>query len=195
VALGRASQQKHALLSGGREEEIRGYSLGEDDIHRMIPTLKIITYPQLFDYDNILDALDEKGRLMILYLTENQVTGHWVCLLKQHRGGKDYIEYFDPYGGYKPDEEKEWISKQKQREFGQDTNYLTELLRNSGMKVTYNRYPFQSERDNVNTCGRHCVARLYCKHLSLPQYTKMVQDSGYAPDDFVSTFTYAMMRK
>ena len=193
VGLGRASQQKHALLSGYKEKQIRAYSMGDDDIHSIIPTLKIVTYPDLLAYDNILDALDEKGRLLILYLTESETHGHWTCLLKQKRHGKEYIEFFDPYGKYKPDEESQWLTPDELRRFGQDTNHLTELLRNSGLKITYNKYPFQREGQNINTCGRHCVTRLYCKHLSLPQYTKMIQDSGLAPDDFVSAFTYAMI--
>ena len=195
VELGRASQQKHALMSGFKERQIRGYSLGDDDVRQIIPTLNIISYPDLLDYDDIHDALDEKGRLLLLYPVDSANHGHWICLLKQKRRGKEYIEFFDPYGGYKPDEEKSWVSRTKQREFGEDTNHLTELLRNCGMQVTYNLYPFQSEQKNVNTCGRHCATRLYFKHLSLPEYTKMVQECGMAPDDFVSSFTYAMMGK
>jgi hypothetical protein len=195
VGLRRASQQKHALLKGGKEEEIRSYSLSNNDMLKIIPTLKVISYPELLDYDNIEDALDEKGRLMILYLTDSMSHGHWTCLLKQKRNGKEYIEYFDPYGGYKPDSEQSWVHKDILQESGQDTEHLTKLLRDSGLKITYNKYPFQRLSGNINTCGRHCLTRLYCKHLSLPQYTQMVKDSGMAGDDFVSSFTYGMMHK
>jgi hypothetical protein len=150
-----------------------------------------MSYPQLLEHDNIDDVLDEKGRLMLLYLTEDESTGHWVCLLK--RGNK--IEYFDPYGNYKPDEEKEWLTKEKQEQFGEDTDHLTELLGSSGYKVVYSKAPFQEDKQDINTCGRHCATRLYFKHLSLPQYTQMVIDSGMSPDDFVSAFTFNMMRK
>lgn len=195
IALERASQQKHALLNKGEEKKIKSYSLSDSDIHKIIPTLKIISYPLLLDYDNILDALDEKGRLLILYLTDSMSHGHWTCLLKQKRNGKEYIEYFDPYGGYKPDEEQKWVDKDILQQSGQCKEYLTKLLKESGLKVTYNKYPFQSQSNNINTCGRHCATRLYCKHLSLPQYTKMIQDSGMSPDDFVSTFTFGLMNK
>lgn len=195
VPLDRAAQQKHALLSAGSEKEIKAYSLSDSDIHSIIPTLKIIAYPDLLKYDNILDALDEKGRLLILYLTDSMSHGHWTCLLKQKRNGKEYIEFFDPYGGYKPDGEHRWVDEDILEESGQGEKYLTHLLKNCGLKVTYNKYPFQKSGDNINTCGRHCATRLYCKHLSLPQYTKMVQQSGMSPDDFVSTFTYALMNK
>lgn len=157
----------------------------------MIPTLKIITYPQLHDYKTIEDALDEKGRLLILYLTEDEHTGHWVCLLK--RRNTNTIEYFDPYGNYKPDEEGKWLSQADLVRFRQDCKYLTELLDKSQSRVVYNKVPFQKETTDMNTCGRHCVTRLYLKHLSLKEYTQMILDSGTHPDDFVSAFTHKML--
>ena len=70
VSLERAIQQKHALLP--ENKELRGYSLSNFDITKMIPTLKIISYPDLLRYKTIDQALDEKGRLMILYLTQDE---------------------------------------------------------------------------------------------------------------------------
>lgn len=193
VHLSMAKHQRDSLSSNYKE--LKSYSLGDGDIHKMIPTLKIIPYPELLNYDDIHDALDEKGRLMILYLTTSQTSGHWVCLLKQKRNGKEYIEYFDPYGKYKPDEESKWLSEDQLEEYGQDTKHLTKLLRDSGLKITYNRAPFQSKKENINTCGRWTTARLYFKHLNLPQFTKMVQGSGMNPDDFVCKLTYGMIGK
>jgi hypothetical protein len=187
VSLERAIQQKHALIP--ENKDLRGYSLSNFDITKMIPTLKIVSYPDLLKYKTIDQALDEKGRLMILYLTQDEYTGHWICLLK--KGNK--IEFFDPYGNLKPDEESEWVPKKKLAEFDQDTHYLTKLLKESGYKVVYNKFPFQSENRDVTTCGRHCATRLYFKHLTLPEYTQMVLDSGLAPDDFVTNFTYKLI--
>jgi len=187
VSLERAIQQKHALIP--ENKDLRGYSLSNFDINKMIPTLKIISYPDLLKYKTIDQALDEKGRLMILYLTQDEYTGHWICLLK--KGNK--IEFFDPYGNLKPDEESAWVSKKKLAEFDQDTHYLTKLLKESGSKVVYNKFPFQSENRDITTCGRHCATRLYFKHLTLPEYTQMVLDSGMAPDDFVTNFTYKLI--
>ena len=191
ICLEGAVQQKHALIPG--KENIRGYSLTDADIKTIIPTLKVITYPELLEFNNIDDILDEKGRLMILYLTEDKHTGHWTCLLRSR--DKKKLEYFDSYGGLKPDQESSWLSNSKLREFHQDTHHLTELLQKCPYKVVYNRYPFQEEDLGIMTCGRHCVTRLYFKHLTLPQYTQMVLDSGINPDDFVSNFTYKMIGK
>jgi len=188
VSLERAIQQKHALDPANKAA--RAYSLSNFDIHKMIPSLKIISYPDLLKYKKIDDALDEKGRLLILYLTTDKYTGHWICLLKR---GKT-IEFHDPYSML-PDQESEWISKKKQAEFGEDTHYLTKLLKESGYKVIYNKFPFQSENPDITTCGRHCVTRLYFKHLSLPKYTQMVIDSKQNPDDFVTNFTANLIGK
>jgi hypothetical protein len=189
VSIERAIQQKHALIPENKQR--RAYSLSNFDIQKMIPTLKIISYPDLLRYKTIDQALDEKGRLMILYLTEDQYTGHWICLLK--KGNK--IEYHDPYGFLKPDEESEWVSKKHLAEFDQDTHYLTKLLKESGYKIVYNKFPFQGENPSIATCGRHCATRLYFKHLTLPEYTQMILDSGINPDDFVTNFTYKLIGK
>ena len=189
VSLERAIQQRDALIPSNKE--LRGYSLSDTDVHSMIPTLKIISYPDLLKYDHIDNALDDKGRLLILYLVNNEHSGHWICLRK--KGNK--IEFFDPYGNMKPDEESKWIPKSKLKQFHQDTDYLTKLLHDSGYTITYNKFPFQSIGHDIATCGRHCVTRLYFKHLSLPQYTQMVLDSGIAPDDFVTNFTYKLIGK
>jgi hypothetical protein len=187
VPLERAIQQKHALIP--ENKALRGYSLSNFDITKMIPTLKIVSYPELLKYRTIDEALDEKGRLMILYLTTDAYTGHWICLLK--RGKK--IEFFDPYGNLKPDDQSDWVDENKLEEFDQDTHYLTKLLKECPYKVVYNKFPLQSESRNITTCGRHCATRLYFKHLSLPEYTQMVLDSGLAPDDFVTNFTYKLI--
>jgi hypothetical protein len=187
VPLERAIQQKHALIP--ENKELRAYSLSNFDIHKMIPTLKIMSYPDLLQYRSIDQVLDEKGRLMILYLTSDEYTGHWICLLK--KGNK--IEFFDPYGNLKPDEEDQWVSSKKLKQFDQDTHYLTKLLKESGYKVVYNKFPFQAESSDIATCGRHCATRLYFKHLTLPEYTQMVLDSNISPDDFVTNFTHKLI--
>ena len=193
VELERAIQQADALRKGGRAEEVKAYALSETDMRKVIPTLKIVSYPDLLKARSIDEVLDEKGRLMLLYLTENESTGHWVCLLKLR--DKPIIEYFDPYGGYKPDGEKKWLSKGELHEFGQDTDHLTKLLHASPYTIKSNAVKFQKEVGDNNTCGRHCLTRLYLKHLDLPQYTALVKSTGVPPDDFVSGFTYNLIGK
>lgn len=166
-------------------------------MRKVIPTLNIKSYTDLLEADSIDEVLDEKGRLMLLYLTENESTGHWICLLKLRN--EPILEFYDPYGNFKPDGEKKWLSLAKQREFGQDTNHLTKLLKNSPYTIKSSAVPFQSEEHNNNTCGRHCLTRLYFKHLDLPAYTEMVKKAcevgNMTPDDFVSGFTHRLIGK
>jgi len=191
VELERAIQQAEAL--GGKMPEVESYSLSESDIQKMIPTLKIIPYTNLLNANKIDDVLDEKGRLMLLYLTENKNTGHWVCLLKYRNS--NIIEYFDPYGNYRPDGESKWLTKEKLKELGQASKKLTQLLDESPYEIKSNAFPFQSDKINMNTCGRHCTTRLYFKHLRLPEYIKLVESTGLQPDKFVSAFTYNLIGK
>ena len=193
VELQRAIQQAEALVKKRKLNKIQSYSLSESDIQRMIPSLKIVAYTDLLNANSIDDVLDEKGRLMLLYLTEDLNTGHWVCLLNYR--DSNIIEYFDPYGNYKPDEEGKWLTPEKLKEFGQSTKKLTKLLKESKYKVLSNAFPFQTDQMNMNTCGRHCTTRLYFKHLRLPEYIKLVESTGLHPDEFVSGFTFNLIGK
>ena len=193
VELQRAVQQAEALQRQGNMPDVESYSLSETDIQKMIPTLRIVSYPELLKAKTIDDVLDDKGRLMLLYLTENEFTGHWVCLLNYR--DTNIIEYFDPYGNYKPDGEGKWLTKQQLKELGQSTKKLTQLLNASSYEVKSNAFPFQTDRMNMNTCGRHCTTRLYFKNLHLPEYIKLVESTGLKPDDFVCAFTFNMIGK
>lgn len=191
VELERAIQQAEALEAN--MPQIQSYSLSEEDIQKMIPTLKILPYPDLLKATKIDDVLDQKGRLMLLYLTENESTGHWVCLLKYRNS--NIIEYFDPYGNYKPDGESKWLTPKKLKELGQSSKKLTQLLDESPYEIKSNAFPFQTDRMNMNTCGRHTTTRLYFKHLRLPDYIRLVESTGLEPDVFVSAFTYNLIGK
>jgi hypothetical protein len=169
------------------------YALSDSDINKLLGGTKILRYPELKSLNNIDDAFDSLGRAMILYLTEDANTGHWVCMLK--RGG-NVIEYFDSYGGYKPDDERKWLSPQQLQQLGQDEPILTKMLH--GYTVKSNPYKLQAESSRgeaVNTCGRHCVTRLMLGHLPINKYAELIKSSGINPDDFVTTFTYQMLKK
>lgn len=169
------------------------YALSDSDINQLLGGTKIFRYPELKKMASIDDAFDKYGRAMILYLTEDANTGHWVCLLKR---GNNVIEYFDSYGGYKPDDERKWLSPQQLQELGQDEPILTKMLH--GYNVKSNPYKLQAESERgkaVNTCGRHCVTRLMLGHLPINKYAALIKSSGVNPDDFVTSFTYQMLKK
>ena len=171
--------------------EIKSYALSDEDIRKILgEDIKILTYADLAKVDNINEIFDRKGRCILLYLTMSESSGHWVCLLRK----PTYIEYFDPYGEV-PNEPLETLNPIKRYAFGESKPYLTNLMKESGSAVIYNTFPFQKDRADVNTCGRHSVVRCLYAPYSLEQYKKVIDMSGMSPDNFVSALTAQMIGK
>jgi len=191
IAATLSSLRKRGLVGGSAEGGI-GYPLSDTDIQQILGGTSLFKYPELDKMESIDEAFDEHGRCIMLYLTQSHDSGHWVCMMKR---GDNTLEYFDPYGGYKPDGERKWLSKEKAEELGEDDATLSKLIRASGYKVISNPYHFQKEGGDINTCGRHCCVRLLLGHLSLPQYKKMIDDSGLPADEFVTTLTAQVLKK
>ena len=172
-------------------EEIQSYPLSDSDIRKILgKDIKIITYPQLGDMSSIDQAFDSKGRCIMLYLTEDNHSGHWVCMLNKG----DTIEYFDPYGEA-PEEPLSDVPQSKLQELDESSPYLTKLLRGSGKKVIYNHYAFQKTKRDVNTCGRHTVVRCLYAPYNLTKYKKVMDSTGMTPDNFVSALTAQKLGK
>jgi hypothetical protein len=124
--------------------------------------------------------------VIVLFLTVSKSSGHWFCILK-HKG--KIIEVFDSYGT-EPDGWFHWITKKQQQNLGQETHYLASLLekyKNKGYTIIYNTKQFQ--KDKMQDCGRHVLARLLNKHLTLDQYNEKILKSGLSPDDYVTKIT------
>jgi hypothetical protein len=172
-------------------QEAKAYPLGDDDINKILePDTHIFTYPYLKQVKDIDEIFDPYGRAMMLYLTENSNTGHWVCLIRR----PDEIEFFDPYGEG-VDKQLSWVGKGKRMELEQERPLLSKLLREKGLPVVYNKTKFQKVDDDIATCGRHCVIRLLFKDLPLPKYAEMIKTSGMTPDEFVTRKTYDLLGK
>lgn len=172
-------------------EEIKNYPLGDDDIRKILgKDIKIITYPMLGKMRSIDEAFDRQGRCIMLYLTHDEHSGHWVCMLRKPGG----IEYFDSYGEA-PEEALEDVPMSKLQRLDEATPYLTKLLRESGRKVTYNHHAFQKTRGDINTCGRHAIVRCLYAPYSLPKYKAVMDATGMSPDNFVSALTAQKLGK
>ncbi len=172
-------------------DDIKEYALSNEDIQQILhPDTKIWTYPELANMESIDECFDELGRCILLYLTSDARTGHWVAMLK--RGNT--IEYFDPYGK-KPDNPLSWLTADAKEALDESTSHLYPLLRKSKCKVNYSTFPYQENTADVNTCGRHCITRLVLKDHSLEQYHDIISRSGLDPDTFVCLFTHDILGK
>lgn len=176
--------------------DIKAYALSNDDINTILePDTKIFTYPEFASMTSIDEAFDKLGRCVFLFLTTSSTSGHWVCMFKR----KDMIEYFSSYGD-KPEAERNWLSQEQLDDLGQDEPYLMNLLKQSRCRVFYSTHEYQSDRQDINSCGRWCVARLICKDISNQQFYNLVKEQmkerGLTkPDDWVALFTYEMLGK
>jgi hypothetical protein len=183
-------------MSAEELERIKSYALSNDDINDILGSdTKVFTYPKFFDFEHIDEAFDREGRCVFLFLTQDEHTGHWLCMFKRPEG----IEYFDSYGD-KPDAQRSWLSEEKLEELGEGEPRLTELLRASGQRVYYSTCQYQVERSDVSSCGRWCATRLLCKDMSNLQFFNFVKEQmkelGLTKrDDWVSLFTFQQLGK
>lgn len=159
------------------------YSLSNGDINKLLDgKCNIMSYDQLNNYNNIDSAMGKYGALVLLYQTK-QNYGHWCCVFKRNN---DTIEFFDPYGLF-PDDELEFVPNNMRNVLGEDYPHLTWLLYNSGYKkIDYNSKQLQKFKEDVNTCGRHCVVRIMMRNLSIDEYIKFL---GKDPDKKVLELT------
>ena len=175
----------------GRASRARAYPLSDSDIRNLLGNdIKIYTYDQLAGMKGANSLFDGKGRGIMLYPTESETSGHWVCLLNT----PDHIEFFDPYGN-KPDDIDEYIAEPVKESLDIHRKMLLPLLKSANKPVIYNTHAFQKDRNDVATCGRHSIVRCMYGDKSLDEYKTIVDSSGLAPDDFVLGITYDKLGK
>lgn len=178
-------------------KEIEEYPLGDDDIRQILgDNISILTYPELSKYNDIDDILDDQNRVVILFLTTDKYTGHWLCI---HKDDNEAYHYFDPYGTG-VENNKKWLSYDKLVELNQSKPLMMNILKKSHLtgiknKVYYNTYDFQDDKMGINTCGRHICTRLLYKDMDLNDYYDMIKKSNLKPDKFVSLVTYNIIKK
>ncbi len=162
-------------VSGGNNkmDKLQKVSLSNHDIYNLLDgKTKVLTYPQLMEYDNINDLLTPYDSCVILYLTQDSY-GHWCAITRSN--GK--ICFFDPYGGKNlPDQELKSIPQNFRNKSGQTYPHLTYLLYKSSNPIEYNEHKYQKLDDQNNTCGRHVVCRVLYKDLDSDQYYEMMKD-------------------
>jgi hypothetical protein len=172
-------------------KKVVSYALSDGDIKQMLgEDISVIAYPQLEHMDDIDQCFDRKGRCIVLYLRDSPTSGHWICLIRRH----DSIEFFDPYGEA-PEEQKQGLSRSRLEALDMEQPFLTALMKKKGIPVHYNTHPFQKLRNDIATCGRHCVVRLAYKSLPIEKYAAMIRKSGLSPDEFVSGVTFKAIGK
>ena len=159
-------------------EKCLEYMVSDSDFSRWLDDSngKILRYADLKGYGSIEPLLPGEIDYKIILTEWKRNTGHWCCLL---RYGKT-IEWFDPLGGM-PDSELSFVPEWLRAKLGEDKRILSSLLRDAkakGFTVIYNKKKLQQDKDGIDTCGRHTLARimmLKVKHFNLEQYLDFLE--------------------
>lgn len=135
------------------------YMVSSNDLKNILgDDLKIINFSDLRNYKTIYDLLPKKKDYCIIFYTDDMkngvMIGHWTCLLRY----KDYFEFFDSYG-LSVSQELKFISPEKRKRYGEETDYLENLL--EPVKHNYNHFDYQKWDDETTTCGRWVIIRIF----------------------------------
>lgn len=152
-------------------------ALSFEDVHRLMNgKIRVMTYDQLHNFDNIIAALGKYEAAVILFITNREGDfGHYtLCFTrkgnpKHGEPNKKLIEFFDSYGMY-PDKQRSYISRDIQEMYKEDRPYLLDMLKKSGYPVCYNEYPLQDINANTSTCGRWCILRCKFRNISIDEF-------------------------
>jgi hypothetical protein len=172
-------------------EKAKAYALSDDDIRRLLGSdIKITSYPDLEKVQHINEIFDRKGRAVLFFPQQSKLQGHWSCLVKNGRE----IEFFDPYGEA-PEDQKEGLSGGDLERLGMTQPLLANLLLNSGSRIYFNKVQIQELNNDVQTCGRHVVARLMYYKFPVNKYRQIISKSGLSPDEYAVQMTAGALGK
>lgn len=170
-------------------EASKSYPLGNDDLMELLDLepSNIFNSHKLTEVDNIDELLDRKGRGILLWLTEDDKTGHWIGLLRKG----NILEVFDPYGNKGPEWNKKLNSK---KGLNPPIEMFENLIKGSGYKLKYNNVKHQPiNNSNSATCGKHTALRLLFNKFNLEDYNKFMKNInknyGVKSEDLVNAFS------
>jgi hypothetical protein len=154
-------------------KKVKEDAMSDKLIRQYLPNCKILKYNQFKNYKNLDQIIpNNKDYIIILYETSPN-SGHWCCLMNC----KGNYEYFDSYGK-EPSQPLSWNTPTINHMLGQDKPYLNYLIDSSHPDTFYNDIEYQSTKNDINTCGRHCIFRILCmikKDFNLKQYYKFMK--------------------
>jgi hypothetical protein len=142
-------------------------------------------YRELDKCNTLDDALGPNNAIVLLYEQKNNF-GHWCCVFRNN----NIVFFFDPYGVW-PDDQLDEIDKKYRLKSGQAYRQLSFLMAESPYQIDYNNHQLQSDHENINTCGRWCVARLKNRFLNSDQFYKLFGPGheNIDPDELVTEYT------
>ena len=125
---------------------------------------KIMKFSELAQYENIQELLPNDNDFKIILTETRPNSGHWCCLLRKN----NKVIWFDSYG-VPPDGELKFISRMMNKMLNQEVHQIHRLMKTYhrfGLTTDYNHHHYQSESEEVSTCGRWCCWFLLMSNLN-----------------------------
>ena len=163
-------------MNRGEIEHNNYKALTDLDIKKYLgENVKIISHQDLKNYKSLDQLMPHKKDVVIIIWESSPNYGHWTLLSKyvDEETKKPTIESYDSYG-YPINEPLKWI-RPKYKNKIDCTDYLTDLLlkaEKEGYDIIYNSKNFQNKKDDVATCGRHCI----CRAISIMKYNQSLSN-------------------
>ena len=126
--------------------------MSNDDIHKYLKGIDILTYADLSKLENITEVLPNDKCAFVLLAEREKNNGHWIAIVRI----KKKLIYFDPLG-YRVDKFLQWTPVQLRKSLQQDVPHLTALFNQAvddGFTVVFNEFQYQDREMNASTCGR-----------------------------------------
>lgn len=156
------------------------YSLNMYEMLLLNPDAEYIIYTELNKISDLEELFKNTNKIIILYLLQNEYSGHYVCLFKY----KNDFQFFSSYG-VEPDEELSVLTKKKRIELDEKQDRLKLLC--GKYKVYYSLIRFQ--KAGTQTCGCFVTHRLSLSNLNDEEYFKFyIKNKIKNPDLFVADY-------
>jgi len=135
------------------------YFVSGSDLTAYFPNCKIVKAADLDNYKSIYELLPNGlDFCFILVETTGRNMGHWQLLYRDNKT----FHFFDSYGD-KPTTilnfVPKYLNKLLDNDYKEDMGHILKSI-NKTDKLIINRFPFQTNGDNINNCGRWCILRL-----------------------------------
>lgn len=171
-------------------DKVVATELTDADMEILLPHTPITKYGDL-QGKSLGHILDHEGRGIIFFAeteTGSSLSGHWLAVARQPDG----VLLFDPYGGTEDPWflDHTWVSARTNKSLDQTGPFLQQLVQASGLRPLYNKHRLQRMKEGINTCGRHCVVRLWHSTLDSDAYAELLHAEHGNPDMTVAKLTY-----
>jgi hypothetical protein len=110
-----------------------------------------------------------RSKACVILYESSYNNGHYTCLLEY----PDYWLFFDPYGSKKIDEELEYSTFDDNQRV-----HLLDLLRSQRKPFKTSMEQYQKDGPGINTCGRHCIARIKMHDLTEQEYKNVMKGNS-----------------